>query len=189
MHAKRFKKTGETGPAGTVRTVKVCSVADCDRDARGGGLCLMHYKRRRRTGDAAGLTLERRFFDHIDHEDERGCWVWDKPHPESGYGQFQGGSAHRWAYVFFRVDIPPTLDIDHLCRNRACVNPWHMDPVPTKVNVLRGIGPSALNARKTHCIRGHEFTEANTYSPPGRLGRRYCRTCIALRSSKQKRAT
>ncbi|MER7361941.1 HNH endonuclease [Nonomuraea wenchangensis] len=145
----------------------------------------MHYKRRRRTGDATGLTLERRFFGHVIREDERGCWVWDKPHPETGYGQFRSGPAHRWSYAFFRSEIPDTLDIDHLCRNRACVNAWHMEPVPTKVNVLRGVGPAAVNARKTHCLRGHAFTEANIYRPPSRPGRRYCRACIALRSARK----
>jgi hypothetical protein len=146
----------------------------------------MHYKRRSRTGGAEGLTLERRFFEHIVQENEYGCWVWDKPHPESGYGQFQGGRAHRWSYEFFRVEIPEDLDIDHLCRNRACVNPWHMEPVPSRVNVLRGVSPAANNARKTHCLRGHEFTEANTYRPPSKPNSRACRACIAIRERRRR---
>jgi hypothetical protein len=185
MHAKRFKATGDPGPAETIRVRNVCTVTDCERPASSGGLCSMHHRRKVRSGDIDGLTLERRFFDHIAREDERGCWIWDKPHPESGYGQFHGGKAHRWSYEFFRVEIPEELDIDHLCRNRACVNPWHMDPVPTGVNVLRGIGPAAINARKTHCLRGHEFTEANTYRAPTRPGTRVCKACLAIRSRKR----
>lgn len=180
MHAKRFKATGETGPVETVRVRQMCTVLACERPAVGGGHCLMHYKRVRRTGDAAGLTLERRFFKHIAGENEQGCWIWDVPHPESGYGQFGGGTAHRWSFEFFRADIPDGLEIDHLCRNRACVNPWHFDPVPTVVNVLRGFSPPAINARKTHCIRGHEFTAANTYRAPSRPRARTCRACRAL---------
>lgn len=182
MHAKRLKKTGEAGPAGTIRIRQICTVPACERPAVGGGHCLMHYKRVRNSGTSEGFTLERRFFDHVTHEDERGCWVWDKPHPESGYGQFDG-RAHRWSYEFFCVDIPEGLDIDHLCRNRACVNPWHMDPVPAGVNVLRGVGPAAINARKTHCVRGHEFTEANTYRAPGNPNSRHCRACRAIRAT------
>jgi len=186
MHARRLKATGETGPAGTIRTRQICTAKKCGRPAVGGGLCLMHYRRKRRTGEAEGLTLNRRFFDHILREDERGCWIWDKPHPETGYGQFRGGLAHRWSYEFFRAEMPQDLDIDHLCRNRACVNAWHMDPVPSGVNILRGVGPSAINARKTHCLRGHEFTDANTYRAPGNPGTRHCRACIAIRVRRQR---
>ncbi len=181
MHAKRLKKFGDPGPAGTIRVRQICTVPQCEREAVGGGHCLMHYKRVRRSGSTEGLTLERRFFDHLIGEDRRGCWIWDTPHPESGYGQFTNGTAHRWSYEFFIGEIPVGLELDHLCRNRSCMNPWHLDPVPTAVNVLRGVGPSAINARKTHCIRGHKFTEANTYRAPGNPSARNCRACIELR--------
>lgn len=64
--------------------------------------------------------------------------------------------------------------IDHLCRNRGCVNPLHLQAVPMRENTLRGFGPSAENARKTHCKRGHEFTPENTYLHDGR---RICKQC------------
>ena len=69
------------------------------------------------------------------------------------------------------------MTIDHLCRNRRCVNPEHLEPVSRGENVLRGDGHSARNARKTHCIRGHEFTVENSYYAPNGKGKR-CRECF-----------
>jgi hypothetical protein len=108
-----------------------------------------------------------------------GCWEWtaSKAH---GYGQFgvRAGDvrmAHRYAYEYLVAPIPVDLQIDHLCRNRRCVNPAHLEPVTLVENVMRGIGPGAVNARKTHCLHGHAFDEANTYTD--KSGRRQCRTC------------
>lgn len=110
-----------------------------------------------------------------------GCWFWTDALSKTGYGEFYADGrrqlAHRWSYEFFIGPIPDGLHIDHLCRNRSCVNPFHMEPVTNRVNVLRGIGITALNARKTHCKWGHEFTPDNTYNPP--TGGRKCRRCIA----------
>lgn len=110
---------------------------------------------------------------------ERGCWEWIAGKATGGYGCIKLGRkqyvAHRLMYEAMRGPIKYT--IDHLCRNRACVNPQHMEDVTNKVNILRGESIPAKNARKTHCKRGHEFTEANTYRE--RKGRQ-CRTCRAL---------
>lgn len=65
--------------------------------------------------------------------------------------------------------------MDHLCRNRACCNPHHLEPVDNRTNLMRGDTHAAHNAAKTHCVRGHEFTEANTYVVP--RGGRACRKC------------
>ena len=82
---------------------------------------------------------------------------------------------HRLFYANYCGIIPDGMQIDHLCRNRWCVNPMHMEPVTIRENVLRGIGPGAVNARKTACMHGHEFTEANT------LMYRGGRVCLACR--------
>lgn len=110
------------------------------------------------------------------------CWLWTaKKHPR-GYGHiWSGGShgrtlqAHRVAYELLKGPIPEGLTLDHLCRNTSCVNPDHLEPVTMSVNLLRGDGLPAKNARKTHCHRGHEFTAKNTYTRPN--GQRQCRIC------------
>lgn len=118
--------------------------------------------------------------------DERGCWVWQKSTLAGGYGQIWVGSrtdgtrrrqvAHRASYEAFVGPVPDGLFLDHLCRNRACVNPDHLEPVSTQTNIRRGVAPPAINAAKTHCKRGHEFTLENTYM---NQGKRYCRQCRA----------
>lgn len=119
------------------------------------------------------------------------CWVWLGRPTDEGYGRARQrgrhAPAHRVIYEEVVGPIPAGLTIDHLCRVRLCVNPDHLEPVPIRENVLRGNGPSAIHARKTHCERGHEFTPANTYVRPSRRGLpdggRVCRICQRLRRS------
>jgi hypothetical protein len=117
------------------------------------------------------------------------CWNWTGA-LDNGYGRFQGGPrgskvhrAHRLAYELLVGPIPEGLVLDHLCRNRRCVNPDHLEPVTNRINVLRGEGWAASRARQTHCIHGHEFTPANTYVDPKR-GTRGCRECRRGRQTK-----
>lgn len=111
------------------------------------------------------------------------CWPWDGKLNNKGYGSIGiSGStvgAHRWPYEQERGAIPAGLHADHLCRNRACVRPSHIEPVTCRVNTLRGANFAALKAAQTHCIHGHEFTAENTYRSSN--GTRKCRACIRAR--------
>jgi hypothetical protein len=113
--------------------------------------------------------------------DELGpCWPWLESLDTYGYAQFwlDGHSkvmAHRFAYELLFGPIQSGLEISHLCRNRACQNPSHMEAVTPRENTLRGISITALHSAKTHCLRGHPFDAVNTYIPPH--GGRYCRIC------------
>ena len=106
------------------------------------------------------------------------CWLWLAGRHSAGYGYFGVGRrmvlAHRYAYQETRGPIPEGLEIDHLCRVRHCVNHEHLEPVIHRVNILRGVGLTAREAKVTHCPQGHAYDEANTRSYRG--GRR-CREC------------
>jgi hypothetical protein len=109
---------------------------------------------------------------------ETGCWVWQRQISTSGYGMtsYQGKymGAHRAVYLLEKGEIPEGLELDHLCRNRACINPEHLEPVTRRENLLRGETRTARRARQTHCKRGHEFTPENTIIDGGT---RRCRAC------------
>lgn len=110
------------------------------------------------------------------------CWVWIGSRHPRGYGQFANdyrkGFAHRVAYETWRGLVPKGMELDHLCRVKACANPWHVEAVTHRVNVLRGEGQAAKNAVKTHCKHGHLLDEKNTYVFTGRgYVERLCRAC------------
>ena len=87
--------------------------------------------------------------------------------------------AHRAIYEAMIGPIPHGLFLDHICRNRACVNPWHCEPVTNRENILRGCGVTASLAKQTHCKRGHELSGSNLNDADGRN----CRTCQAMRGA------
>ena len=107
------------------------------------------------------------------------CWLWGGTKGDKGYGQFWNGnrlvSAHVRAYEYEVGAVPLGLELDHLCRNRLCVRPSHLEPVTHRVNVLRGVAGQA-NRDKTHCAHGHPFDAVNTYVDPS-TGKRSCREC------------
>lgn len=119
-----------------------------------------------------------RFHKHVDKTD--GCWEWTGTKQANGYGAFYENGrvlrSHRWSYEHHVGPIPDGLQIDHLCRNRACVNPAHLEPVTALENARR--------AMRTHCVNGHEFTPENTYIPAD--GKRYCRECRRRRVREQR---
>lgn len=126
--------------------------------------------------EATRRTWPERFWAKVEKTET--CWIWLGRKTHDGYGTvwFDGRQhvVHRIAYEMHAGPIPDGLQIDHVCRNRSCVNPAHMEPVTQRENIRRGVSPAGLNARKTHCKRGHEFTPDNT----GIVKRgRYCRTC------------
>lgn len=120
-----------------------------------------------------------RFWNKVDLTAPNGCWMWTAAIDRHGYGKFWLGGrtvrAHRFSYESLVGPIPGGLELDHLCRVRACVNPTHLEPVTHRENTLRGDTLTARHAAKTHCLRGHPYDEANTYVTPD--GRRNCRAC------------
>jgi hypothetical protein len=103
------------------------------------------------------------------------CEIWQGTLCSNGYARLGRDPVYyRTLYIRHVGPVPAGYEIDHLCRNRACVNVAHMEAVPKRVNILRGESFSAQNYRKTHCVRGHLFDEANTYR---RGSRRQCRAC------------
>ena len=123
-------------------------------------------------------------------DDGSGCLIWTGCHGGQGYGWLRvdgrAHPAHRLAYEHFIGPIPEGLTIDHLCRNRLCVNWQHLEAVTRGENVLRGIGFAAINKAKTHCPAGHEYTPENTFRDKG-TGWRKCRTCGNIRSREARR--
>jgi hypothetical protein len=123
-----------------------------------------------------------RFWAKVDKTD--GCWEWTGPKFTEGYGSFWVDykviSAHRQSYLWEIGSIPEGYDIDHLCRNIACVRPSHLEAVTHAENVRRGMAVADRSkwkpkAKATECPRGHQYTAANTYVDP--RGAKRCREC------------
>lgn len=114
---------------------------------------------------------------------ESGCWVWPTRIAPSGYGRiYHAGRdylAHRVFYAAANGSAPVGLDIDHLCRNRRCVNPAHLEAVTRKVNLNRGLG---TGPRKDSCVHGHSLADAYK----DKRGGRKCRTCTMTRAAEQR---
>lgn len=190
-----------------MRTAK-CTEPGCDLIAHARLLCRNHYARALAANVLPPLVMkareqgdEERFFSRI-AESEGGCWQWIAGLSDTGYGSFtaresSASNAHRWAFEFFFGEIPKGLVLDHLCRNRACVNPWHLDVVTHRVNIARGEAADGTRRRAaalTHCPHGHEKSEANTYRSYNPKYNRWecvcrpCRNARLRRNAAQKKA-
>jgi hypothetical protein len=134
-----------------------------------------------------------RIFSRVDRSGP--CWIWLGPKRGGGYGhvtRWESGKTvnavvHLVVYELMRHPIPDGLEIDHLCRNRSCCNPDHLEPVTTTVNIRRGTSPSARNAAATVCKNGHVLTPDNTYVRRDGRGRQ-CRTCQRANHKRWKNA-
>ena len=119
-----------------------------------------------------GLVLTELFWSKVAPQGD--CWVWSGGGTSAGYGQFKRKYVHRLSYEEMVGEIPQGLVLDHLCRNKRCVNPDHLDPTTIGINVTRGF--EAL--RQLACKRGHKRTPENTYTKPD--GYQECRTCRVI---------
>lgn len=124
-----------------------------------------------------------RFFENVAFS-QHGCWEW-LGYKSKGYGVFQIGNsrlgrprfaAHRLSYMQTCGFLHYSVELDHLCRNPGCVNPDHLDPVTHRINMLRGMGPCGINARKTQCVHGHPYANGNLLIRKN--GSRICRICL-----------
>ena len=162
---------------------RTCSIAECDRATYSRDWCRKHYQRWQRTGSPEGQqktpVADRLWAKVTKDPSPSGCWTWTGCLVR-GYGQIQGEGperiyTHRLAYQLLVGEIPEDLVLDHICRNRACCNPDHLEAVDLRTNILRGIAPSAVNARRTFCTNGHPLNGDNLLIEPD--GHRKCRSC------------
>lgn len=165
-----------------------CAAESCDRKHYAKSYCQKHYERWRRWGDPTVVKptpyadwsnanpeqRRTRLLNKIIHDQATGCWVWQGTKSAAGYGQMVVvGSrkyTHRIAYELYVGPIPVGLELDHLCSNRDCCNPEHLEPVTHAVNVARGERPT-----KTHCVHGHSLSGYNLVIT--KYGHRLCRQC------------
>lgn len=130
----------------------------------------------------------KRIFSKISIDDETGCWNWTGSLDEQGYGLLwfkrRTERIHRVMFAFFKHPIPrgsketKLFQLDHLCMNRRCCNPDHLEIVNQRTNILRGTSPVAINSRKTHCKYGHPLSTTPS-------GKRACRICDSIRHKKR----
>lgn len=163
------------------RSETPCSVLTCERLSIHRGWCAAHYSRWVSTGDirahvpvlARDASTSERFWAKVLKLSD--CWLWVGSLGSSGYGQFKGKPAHRFAYTEMRGPIPDGLVLDHLCREEVCVNPWHLEPVTVHENTMRGFGPAPDLRRRSACKNGHPLEGDNLRIRPD--GSRKCLAC------------
>lgn len=179
-----------------------CSIGKCTSNYFAKGYCQKHYSRHYRNGDPnkvfriIGNDIER-MNQYINREGplsdklKSKCWIWVGTRYRNNYGKFYlNGShklAHRAVYQLFTGPIPTGMTLDHLCKVKPCVNPVHLEITTIGENVRRaGLhGVAAVNAAKTHCSKGHKYTQQNKIIK--KSGGRECRECRRIFNSIDKR--
>src|ERR1035441_8724960 len=171
---------------------KTCSIEGCKKPHKARGWCSRHYRCWWESGDPrrGDMTPGERVWLKVNkdgpvpaHRPDLGpCWPWTGCTSPSGYGtigvRYKVRRAHVVAYEQLVGPVPDGLELDHLCRVRACCNPAHMEPVTHAENMRRGVAGKVAAIRqrgKAHCPQGHPYDETNTYVSP--RGSRSCRTC------------
>lgn len=131
---------------------------------------------------ASTSLVRARIVNRVQVDQKSNCWIWQRCVQGNGYGRMWNGKqvtyAHRVSYAVFIGPIPGGMDLDHLCRNRRCVNPSHLEPVSRSENLRRGESGRLIAAAqriKTHCPSGHPYSGDNMYL--NKEGKRVCRTC------------
>jgi HNH endonuclease len=181
-----------------------CAVVGCPRKVHVRGYCGRHAWRFYKYGDPLGGGPERiegddvaRFWSKVDKPSLYSCWEYTGYLMSYGHGQFKvtvgpydtvNVLAHVYAWNLAKGEVPAGKELDHLCRNPCCVNTDHLEPVTHQENVRRGKAGQHMKdkaAAATHCSRGHEWNEANTYIDPKR-GRRSCKACAKFREEGRK---
>ena len=170
------------------RTRNICCIPECTGFVVGWNWCTKHYERWRKYGDplftktGAGKPLAERFQSKT-RPAANGCIEWTAGQVSFGYGGFHWRGklwrAHRMAWTLAHGDIPDGLTVDHMCRNRLCVNVAHLRLLTLGENAADGKAHhhyAILGMKPGHCLAGHEMTPENTYIVPA-TGRRCCQTC------------
>jgi hypothetical protein len=130
-----------------------------------------------------------RFWSYVDRRGKDECWPWKRATPGAGYGEFSAGGvrvkAHRAAVFITQGKIPEGMMVDHICRNRACVNPRHLRVVSPRVNSIENSTSfAAINAAKTHCPQGHLLAGDNLVAS---AKTRKCRACFRVKQAERNR--
>lgn len=187
MHYQRWKAHGDPSVVAKPRPERrLCTIDGCNEPRGTSKLyCEKHRTRIRRHGDPSVALKDHtpaveRWKTSYTVDPETGCWLWTGPvYKDQGHGFIQDGArkrymAHRFVWERIVGPIEKGLVLDHLCKNKRCVNPEHLEAVPQAINALRG-GIDGGNAAKTQCVNGHDFTPENTYIRSN--GWRSCRAC------------